>query len=49
VNWTKLADRMRYIIDLFHSRQLWMPLQSHPFTAEQQRQLAAGLPVTGRL
>jgi hypothetical protein len=49
VNWTRLADRMRYIIDLFRSRQLHRPLQGAPFTAEQQRQLAAGLPVTGRL
>ena len=48
-NWTRLADRMRYIIDLFRSRQCHRPLQSPPFTAEQQRQLAAGLPVTGRL
>ena len=48
-NWTLLADRMRYIIDLFRSRQLHRPLQGPPFTAEQQRQLAAGLPVTGRL
>ena len=49
VNWTRLADRMRYIIDLFRSRQRHRPLQNQPFTAEQQRQLAAGLPVTGRL
>ena len=49
VNWARLADRMRYIIDLFRSRQLHRPLQDPPFTAEQQRQLASGLPVTGRL
>ena len=48
-NWTRLADRMRYIIDLFRSRQQHRPLQGPPFTAEQQRQLASGLPVTGRL
>ena len=48
-NWTKLADRMRYIIDLFRSRQQWRPLQHQPFTAEQREQLAAGLPVTGRV
>jgi hypothetical protein len=49
VNWTKLADRMRYIVDLFRSRQLHRPLQGPPFTAGQLRQLAAGRPVTGRL
>jgi hypothetical protein len=49
VNWTRLADRMRYIIDLFRSRQLYRPLQGPPFTAEQRRQLAAGVPVTGPL
>jgi hypothetical protein len=40
---------MRYIIDLFRSRQQYVPLQNQPFTVEQRRQLAAGLPVTGRL
>lgn len=49
VNWTKLADRMRYIIDLFRSRQLDAALQGGPFTAAQQRQLEAGLPVSGPL
>jgi hypothetical protein len=48
-NWTRLADRMRYIIDLFRSRQQYVPLQNEPFTVEQRRQMAAGLPVTGRL
>ena len=48
-NWTRLADRMRYIIDLFRSRQQYAPLQDQPFTLEQRRQIAAGLPVTGRL
>jgi hypothetical protein len=47
VNWTKLADRMRYIIDLIRSRQRHVPLQDQPFSADQRRQLEAGLPVTG--
>ena len=49
VNWTELADRMRYIVDLFRSRQLDAALQDGPFTADQQRQLEAGLPVSGKL
>ena len=49
VNWTELADRMRYIADLFRSRQLDAALQGGPFTAAQRRQLDAGLPVTGPL
>ncbi len=49
VNWTKLADRMRYIVDLFRSRQLDAALQGGPFTADQQRQLDAGLRVKGPL
>lgn len=49
VNWTELADRMRYIVDLFRSRQLDAALQGPPFTAEQSRQLDAGLPVGGKL
>jgi hypothetical protein len=49
VNWTELADRMRYIVDLFRSRQLDAALQGGPFTADQRRQLEAGLPVTGKL
>jgi hypothetical protein len=40
---------MRYIVDLFRSRQCHRPLQGPPFTAGQLRQLAAGVPVTGRL
>jgi hypothetical protein len=48
-NWTVLAERMRYIVDLFRSRQCHRPLQGPPFTAGQLRQLAAGVPVTGRL
>jgi hypothetical protein len=48
-NWTELADRMRYIVDLFRSRQLDAALQGGPFTAAQRRQLDAGLPVTGPL
>ena len=48
-NWALLADRMRYIVDLFRSRQCHRPLQGPPFTAEQLRQLAAGARVTGRL
>ena len=49
VNWTELADRMRYIVDLFRSRQLDAALQDGPFTADQQRQLEAGLHVSGKL
>ncbi len=49
VNWTEVADRMRYIVDLFRSRQLDADLQGAPFTAEQRRQLDAGLPVSGKL
>jgi hypothetical protein len=40
---------MRYIVDLFRSRQLDAALQGGPFTDDQQRQLNAGLPVTGPL
>ena len=43
-NWTRLADRMRYIIDLFRSRQQHRPLQGPAFTAEQQRQMASRAP-----
>lgn len=49
VNWTELADRMRYIADLFRSRQLDEALQGGPFTEAQRRQLDAGVPVTGPL
>ena len=49
VNWTELADRMRYIVDLFRSRQLDAALQDGPFTADQRRQLEAGLSVSGKL
>jgi hypothetical protein len=49
VNWTQLDDRMRYIADLFRSRQLDTSLQGGPFTADQRAQLEAGLPVGGKL
>ena len=49
VNWTELDDRMRYIADLFRSRQLDAALQGPPFTEAQRRQLDAGLPVDGKL
>lgn len=49
VNWTELADRMRYIADLFRSRQLDAALQRGPFTDGQHRQLEAGLLVSGPL
>jgi hypothetical protein len=49
VNWTRLDDRMRYIADLFRSRQLDASLQGGPFTAEQRRQLDAGRPASGKL
>jgi hypothetical protein len=48
-NWTRLEDRMRYIIDLFRSRQLDTKLQGPPFTSAQVRELLSGLPVGGRL
>ena len=49
VNWTELDDRMRYIADLFRSRQFDAALRGGPFTPDQRRQLDAGLPVTGEL
>lgn len=48
-NWTRLEDRMRYIIDLFRSRQVDAKLQAPPFTSAQRRELLSGLPVSGRL
>jgi hypothetical protein len=49
LDWTKLSDRMRFIMDLFRSRQCDRSLQGQPFTPDQQAQMLAGRPVTGSL
>ncbi len=48
-DWARLSDRMRYILDLFRSRQRDASLRRAPFTDEQQTALLAGQPVHGKL
>jgi hypothetical protein len=40
---------MRYILDLFRSRQLDESLLAQPFTDEQRVAILAGRPVKGKL
>jgi hypothetical protein len=49
VDWARLSDRMRFILDLFRSRQCDVSLLGEPFTAEQREALLAGRPVAGPL
>jgi hypothetical protein len=44
-----LSDRMRFILDLFRSRQCDLTLLHEPFTVEQREALLAGLDVDGPL
>lgn len=41
-DWTQLAQRMKYIIALFRSRQQTASLQGQPFTPEQHEGILAG-------
>jgi hypothetical protein len=49
VDWATLSDRMRFILDLFRSRQCDLSLMDTPFTAGQRDALIAGLHVDGPL
>jgi hypothetical protein len=48
-DWARLSDRMRYILDLFRSRQRDASLGQEPFTDAQRAELLAGHPVHGKL
>ena len=48
-NWASLGDRMRFILDLFRSRQCDATLLTAPFSVEQRDALYAGRPVAGPL
>lgn len=41
-DWTVLGDRMRYVFELFRSRQRDASLRTPPFSTEQQAELLAG-------
>jgi hypothetical protein len=49
IDWTELTSRMRYILDLFRSRQQDEAMLRQPFTDEQRAAILAGRPVKGRL
>jgi hypothetical protein len=49
MNWTELSSRMRYILDLFRSRQRDESLLEQPFTDAQRAAILAGRPVKGKL
>jgi hypothetical protein len=49
VDWATLSDRMRFILDLFRSRQCDLSLLGTPFTAGQRDALLAGRRVDGPL
>ena len=49
VDWATLTDRMRYILDLFRSRQCDAALAGEPFTEQQRAAIVAGLPAPGKL
>jgi hypothetical protein len=49
IDWATLSNRMRYILDLFRSRQLDRSLLEQPFTDAQRDAILAGRPVEGRL
>jgi hypothetical protein len=36
IDWAKLSDRMRFILDLFRSRQCDSSLQEEPFTSKER-------------
>lgn len=48
-DWTSLADRMHYIIDLFRSRHRERTLHEPPFSAQQVAEMAAGRVAAGPL
>lgn len=48
-DWTVLSDRMRYIFELFRSRQRDTSLRAPPFTPQQQAELALGRIPSGPL
>ena len=48
-DWARLSDRMRYILNLFRSRQRDASLMHEPFTDEQRAAILAGQPVPGKL
>jgi hypothetical protein len=48
-NWTKISDRMRFIIDLFRSYQQDKTLLTPPFTPEQIASMEAGRIPEGKL
>lgn len=48
-DWAKLDDRMRFIVDLFRSRQQELALFGQPFTDGQRRELLEGRLPEGRL
>lgn len=48
-DWTSLADRMNYIVDLFRSRQRDFTLRCAPFERDQVEALHAGVLPRGRL
>lgn len=49
VDWARLSDRMRFILDLFRSRQCDSSLFSPPFSAEQEAMIIAGQPAPAAL
>ena len=49
VDWARLSNRMRYILELFRSRQCDPSLAQEPFADDQRAALLAGLPVHGKL
>jgi hypothetical protein len=48
-DWSKLEDRMRFIVDLFRSRQQDAALFGQPFSDEQRSELMEGRLPAGRL
>lgn len=48
-DWTVLSDRMRYIFELFRSRQRDTSLRTPPFSPQQQAELALGQIPSGPL
>jgi hypothetical protein len=49
VDWATLSDRMRFILDLFRSRQCDRSLLGEPFTSDQRVAILAGQVVPGSL
>lgn len=48
-DWASLSERMRFILELFRSRQQDAVLHSPPFSEDQLRALAEGVVPTGKL